>query len=44
MYKKENHEWIRNTLSNAGKKELLNKLLPPRKNKGRNPKKRQRHN
>lgn len=43
-YKKENHGWIRNTLTNAGRTDILNKLLPQRKNTARNPKKRQRHN
>ena len=43
-YKKENQNWIRNTLSNAGRNDILNKLLPQKRKPSRNPKKRQRHN
>lgn len=43
-YKKENHGWIRNTLTNVGRKDILNKLLPQKRKPQRNPKKRQRHN
>tara|TARA_B100000809_G_scaffold259526_1_gene304722 strand:- start:6970 stop:8853 length:1884 start_codon:yes stop_codon:yes gene_type:complete len=42
-YKKENHAWIRNTLTNAGRSDILNKLLPQKRNSTRNPNKRQRH-
>jgi uncharacterized radical SAM protein YgiQ len=41
-YKKENQQWIKNTLTNVGRKDLLLKLLPStnswRKNKGNPPK------
>ncbi len=41
-YKKENQQWIRNTLSKVGRNDLLQKLLPEnnswRKNKGEKPK------
>jgi hypothetical protein len=37
-YKKENQQWIKNTLTNVGRSDLLQKLLPTnnswRKNKG----------
>lgn len=32
-YKKENHDWIKNTLLNSNRKDLLNKLLPVKKKK-----------
>lgn len=42
-YKKENHAWIRNTLTNAGRSDILNKLLPQTRKPARNSNKRQRH-
>jgi radical SAM superfamily enzyme YgiQ (UPF0313 family) len=42
-YKKENHAWIRNTLTNAGRSDILNKLLPQKRKSTKNPNKRQRH-
>jgi len=42
-YKKENQNWIRNVLTNANKKDLLNQLLPSRKKISSSKNKRQRH-
>ncbi|MGB0888470.1 MAG: YgiQ family radical SAM protein [Vicingaceae bacterium] len=42
-YKKENHGWIRNTLTNVGRNDILNKLLPQKRKGSRNPNKKQRH-
>lgn len=39
-YKKENHAWIRNTLTNAGRSDILNKLLPQKRKSVRNSNKR----
>ncbi|MEJ6737272.1 MAG: YgiQ family radical SAM protein [Flavobacteriales bacterium] len=39
-YKKENHAWIRNTLTNAGRSDILNKLLPQKRKSTRNSNKR----
>ena len=40
-YKKENQGWIKNTLMNVGRKDILNKLLPNKPQNSKN--KRQRH-
>jgi uncharacterized radical SAM protein YgiQ len=42
-YKKENHGWIRNTLTNVGRTDILNKLLPPKRNPSKKGNKKQRH-
>jgi uncharacterized radical SAM protein YgiQ len=42
-YKKENHNWIRNVLTNANKKDLLAKLLPSGKTNSFSQNKNQRH-
>lgn len=41
-YKKENQNWIRNTLTNVGRTDILNKLLPPKRNPSGNSKKKKR--
>lgn len=42
-YKKENHNWIRNVLTNANRKDILNKLIPQSRKPSFAPNKGQRH-
>lgn len=42
-YKKENHSWIRNVLTNANRKDILNKLIPQSRKPSFSPNKGQRH-